>query len=116
MSGDLNCMNHLTLSKIIGIKVEQNDLNFFKQKSVQQIINMQYDTAKKLLYFQFFVYLFGYFLPFIIINISRYSIKDNKDNKITEGQDFILKLCILTRLMFIAIEFTQMATKKWEYF
>lgn len=89
------------------ILLESNNIQeFYEQKSVQRIIDVQFQVAKWFWQLQFIFYIVLFFIPFTLTLI--------RDDH--EMNNFLINVCTVPIVFFLAIELTQIAESKLEYF
>jgi hypothetical protein len=101
-------MNGLALSKLFHNKVRHQQFEFFKFKIIQEIIDLQWKEARKMMKGMFVMFFFFYFIPIVSICVSHSKavdyVKEQEEHDepfiLTYGE-YVLNMSIFTEGIFI---------------
>lgn len=100
-------LNDLVLADLM--MIEDDNMQFYMQETVQQIIDYHWVASKRLMMLLFYMYLVFFVLPFMTILL-------NKDTLSHEWHILLFKVCCFPQYVLFAIELTQMWKQGFEYF
>lgn len=103
-------MTGLNLARFLALPRDRDDLSFYKQDSIQKLIDIQWSFSYKVLFVQTMLYIWLVTFPFIhvVMYVQLENFKTKSDHYVK-----LLDLSLLGRLLLLVVELAQLKINRW---